>query len=118
VLTTSPPGNQAFALLRARVAAAFFADAERAAAGRAAEAAPPFLPPFLAGALLTGLPRPEPLCLPPPVLLLTVAQARRSASPSGTPRFSYPSSMCSACRFCFSVYFDLSPRGVVRSPSR
>src|SRR5687767_11017016 len=37
-----------------RVRAAFFAEAERAAAGRAAAAAPPFLPPFLAGPLLTG----------------------------------------------------------------
>lgn len=34
-----------------RVSAAFFADAERAAAGRAAAASPPFLPPFFAGSL-------------------------------------------------------------------
>lgn len=78
--------------LRLRVCAAFLAEAERAAAGRAAEAALPFLPPFFAGALLTALPRPEPLCLPPPVILFTVAHARRSAPFSGTPRFSYPSS--------------------------
>jgi nitrate/nitrite transporter NarK len=32
--------------------------------------------------------RPEPLFLPPPSCLLTVAQARLSASPSGTPRSS------------------------------
>lgn len=31
---------------------------------------------------------PEPLFLPPPLCLFTVAQARRSASPSDTPRFS------------------------------
>jgi len=37
-------------------------------------------PPFLAGALLTDCPRPEPDRLPPPFILLTVAQARRSAS--------------------------------------
>lgn len=32
-----------------------------------------------------------------------------SASDSETPRFSYDSSMCSACLFCLSVYLDLSP---------
>src|SRR5437667_11957761 len=76
------------AVLCARVLAAFFAEALRAAAGRDAEAAPPFRPPFLAGALLTALPLPAPLFLPPPVISLTVAHARRSASPSDTPRFS------------------------------
>jgi hypothetical protein len=70
---------------RFRVAAAFFADRLRAAAGREAEAAPPRRPPFLAGPLLVRLPRPEPLFFPPPVDLFTVAQARRSASPRETP---------------------------------
>ena len=37
---------------------------------------------------VSGLPRPEPLFLPPPFSLFTVAQARRSASSSGTPLFS------------------------------
>ena len=73
---------------RALVAAAFLADAERSADGRAAAALPPSRPPFRAGALLTGLPTPEPLFLPPPVILFTVAQARRSASCSESPRFS------------------------------
>jgi hypothetical protein len=36
----------------------------------------------------SGLPRPEPLFSPPPLSLFTVAQARRSASPDETPRFS------------------------------
>jgi hypothetical protein len=67
--------------------AAFFVE-DFLADDLAAVAAPPFLPPFLAEALLVFLPRPDPLFLPPPVLLLTVAQARRSASFSLTPRFS------------------------------
>ena len=71
-----------------RVRAAFFALADRAASGRAADDAPPFCPPFRAGVVLTGWPRPEPLFFPPPVILLTVAQARFSASSFGTPRFS------------------------------
>jgi len=41
--------------------------------------------------------------LPPPVSLLTVAHARASAVRLPTPRFSYPSSMCSAMRFCLGV---------------
>src|SRR5688500_17144398 len=62
-------------------------------------------------ALVSGLPRPDPPgLLPPPVCLLTVAHARRSASFFETPRFSYPSSMWSAIRSCLFVYFDLSPR--------
>src|SRR3954470_4801259 len=81
-----------FATLRLRVAAAFFAERERAAAGRLAEAlpprGPPIRPPFLAETLVSGTPRPEPLLLPPPVSLLTVAQARRSASCLGVPRSS------------------------------
>jgi hypothetical protein len=65
--------------MRAGVCAAFFSEALRAAAGRDAEVTPPFVPPFLTGALLMALPRPELSVLPPPVILLTVAQARRSA---------------------------------------
>src|SRR5262245_44336205 len=99
---------------RARVGAAFRADADRADFGRAADAAPPIRPPFFAGARFGRLPTPDPPFLPPPVVAFTVAQARRSASSSGTPRSSYPSSMCSAIRFCLSVYLDLSPRGIGR----
>jgi hypothetical protein len=76
------------AAFRFLVAAAFFAAALFAAAGRALEAAPPLRPPFFAGSLFTSLPRPEPDFFPPPVILLTVAQARPSASFLGTPRFS------------------------------
>jgi hypothetical protein len=64
---------------RLRVAAAFFVERDRAAAGRPAEA------------------------LPPPVSLLTVAQAHRSAAFLPTPRCSYPFSMCSAWRFYLPV---------------
>src|SRR4029078_8518266 len=66
-------------------------------------AAAPLRPPLRAGPLLVARPRPDPLFSPPWSILLTVAHARRSASPSETPRSSYPSSMCSACRFCLSV---------------
>src|SRR5262245_15118398 len=90
----------AAAARRLRVWAAFFAEAERSANERPAEASPPLWPPFFAGAVLVFLPRPDPLFLPPPVILFTVAQARRAASSSGTPRFSYPSLMCLAWRFC------------------
>jgi hypothetical protein len=72
--------------LRRRVAAPLRAAAERDAFEREREAA-----------------RPDPLFLPPPSSLFTVAQARRSASRRETPRFSYPSSMCSAFRFCLFV---------------
>jgi hypothetical protein len=81
-----------------RVAAVFLAEAARAAAGRDAAALSPSFPPLRAGAWPSGLPRPEPDFLPPPVSLFTVAQARRSASGAGTPRASSPSSMCSAWR--------------------
>jgi hypothetical protein len=97
---------------RARVLAAFLAEADRAAAERPADAAPPLRPPFVAGAFLVGLPLPDPLFLPPPDILLTVAQARRSASLSPTPRSLYPFSMCSAWRSCFPVYFVFSPLGM------
>jgi len=53
-----------------------------------AVAAPPLRPPSRAGSLLVARPRPEPLFFPPPSILFTVAQARRSASFRGTPRFS------------------------------
>ena len=85
---------------RRRVAAALRADAEREDLEREAAARPPLLPPLRDELLLVFFPRPEPLFLPPPVSLFTVAQARRSASLRETPRFSYPSSICSAWRFC------------------
>jgi hypothetical protein len=88
---------------RLRVAAAFRADADRAALGRAADAWPPFFPPLRDALRFTGFPLPEPLFFPPPVSLFTVAHARRSASRRDTPRSSYPSSMCRACRFCLFV---------------
>ncbi|HKT58617.1 MAG TPA: hypothetical protein VJQ46_01125 [Gemmatimonadales bacterium] len=72
--------------LRLRVAAAFRADADRAALLRRAEARPPSRPPFFAGLLLVLRPRPEPDFLPPPDIAFSVAQARRSASDRGTPR--------------------------------
>lgn len=71
--------------LRRRVAAALRAAAERADFGRDAEALPPLRPPFRAGAFDVRLPRPEPLFLPPPDILFSVAQARRAASLRGTP---------------------------------
>jgi hypothetical protein len=73
---------------RFRVAAAFLAERLRAAADRDADARPPFRPPFRLGALLFFFPRPDPLFLPPPLSLLTVAHARRSASPFEVPRCS------------------------------
>jgi hypothetical protein len=90
-------------LLRRRVAAAFRAAADRDDLDRDAEALPPLRPPLREELLLLFLPRPDPLFLPPPSSLLTVAQARRAASPPDTPRLSYPSSMCSAFRFCLLV---------------
>jgi hypothetical protein len=74
--------------LRLRVAAAFRAEAERADFGREAEAFPPFRPPLRAGAVEVRFPRPDPLFFPPPDILFSVAQARRSASFRDTPRFS------------------------------
>src|SRR5205809_1153747 len=81
-----PCQRELAAAFRLRVAAAFFADAERSAAERLADAAPPFAPPFLLEACDSFLPRPPPDFLPPPDSLLTVAHARRFASPSDTPR--------------------------------
>jgi hypothetical protein len=56
--------------LRAQVLAPFFADAVLAAVDRPADARPLNFPPFFDGALLVFLPRPEPLFLPLPELLL------------------------------------------------
>ena len=53
-----------------------------------AAALPPFRPPFSEGDVFISFPRPEPLFLPPPVSLFTVAQARPSASFFGVPRSS------------------------------
>jgi hypothetical protein len=61
---------------------------------------PPLCPPLRDGEASVECPRPDPLFFPPPVSLFTVAHARRSASFFPTPRLSYESSMCSACRFC------------------
>ena len=116
VLFREPVLFRELVLFRFRVAAAFRAEAERDDLVREAAARPPFLPPFRDELRLVFLPRPEPLFLPPPVSLFTVAQARRSASPVETPRSSYPSSICRACRFCFDVYEDLSPRAMIVLP--
>jgi hypothetical protein len=70
-----------------------------------------FLAAFLLVAFFVPL-RALPLRLPPPSCLFTVAQAMRSAVPSLAPRSRSLSSMCSAWRFCLSVYADLSPRGM------
>ena len=64
------------------------APAERDEEARDPLAAPPLRPPFLALAFDVERPRPEPLASPPPLDLLTVAQARPSASPASTPRSS------------------------------
>lgn len=48
--------QQCHLFLRARVRAAFFADADFSAKGRLADALPPIFPPFLYGAGLTRLP--------------------------------------------------------------
>jgi len=74
--------------LRLRLEADFLAEEERDDFEREAEARPPFLPPFRDELRLVFFPRPEPLFLPPPVSLFTVAQARRPASFRDTPRFS------------------------------
>ena len=81
--------SQPRSAFRFLVAAAFLAAADRSARGRAAEAAPPIRPPRCAAGWPVDLPRPEPPgALPPASSLLTVAQARRSASFSETPRLS------------------------------
>ncbi len=59
------------------------------------------LPDFFADARF--LPSPPDFFLPPLSCLFTARQARSSASSFDTPFFSYPSSMCSAFRFCLSV---------------
>src|ERR1700709_1677989 len=58
---------------------------------------PPMRPPLREELLSSVFPRPDPPgFLPPWLVLFTVAQARRSASFFDVPRFSYPSSICSA----------------------
>lgn len=75
---------------------------------------PAYLLHFFADAVLVGLSRPDPPgFFPPPVILFTVDHARCFASFSDTPRFSYPTSMLLAWRYCFSVYLDLSPLGII-----
>jgi hypothetical protein len=78
------------AVVLRRVDDVFLAELERPEDFRVVEdlALPPLAPPFRADAVEVFLPRPEPLFLPPPVSLFTVAQARRSASFFETPRFS------------------------------
>ena len=71
--------------LRRRVAAPFRAAAEREAFDRDAA---PLRPPLRDALLVLFFPRPDPLFLPPPSSLFTVAQARRSASRRETPLFS------------------------------
>src|SRR5687767_14563201 len=83
---------------------------------RGLQCLPPFSQPLRLDSRLSVFPRPLPDFLPPPLSLFTVAHARRSASFSDTPRFSYPSSMCSAWRFCLSVYAPLSPLGINYPP--
>src|SRR5262245_60967036 len=75
-------------------------------------ATPPLRPLFFVDDFYFFLPRPPPLFSPPPDSLLTVAQARRFASLLLVSRFSQPSAMCSASRFCLPLYFDLLPRAV------
>lgn len=112
-------------LLRARVRAAFFAAADRVGDLRAVLRADDFLAAvFLEADFLVAVffevallrvavfLAPDPLA--PPSCLFTVAQARFSAVFLDTPFFSYPSSMCSAWRFCLLEYEDLSPRGMTR----
>ena len=83
MLPYSPaPQWLAAAARRLRVWAAFLAEAERSANERAAEAAPPLWPPVFAGAVLLFLPRPEPLCLPPPSFC---SQWPRRAAPPRLP---------------------------------
>jgi hypothetical protein len=53
-----------------------------------AVAAPPLRPPFSAGSLFLGLPRPEPLFSPPPLSAFTVAHAFRLAVFFESPRSS------------------------------
>ena len=77
-----------FADRLARVAAAFLADADRAAAGRLADAVPPKRPPFFAGACDDRLPTPDPDFLPPWSEAFTVAHARCFAWEGESPRLS------------------------------
>jgi hypothetical protein len=87
LFVAEPLREELFAAELLRLAAVLLdsVDAERAAAGRFAAA---FFAPRFADVFVAFLARPDPLFLPPPVSLLTVAQARRSASSSETPRLS------------------------------
>ena len=74
-------------------------------------------PPFLAGAHIDGGPVLSRFSCAPPVMALTVAQARVFRPlPSVFPALRNSPRCCSACRFCLSVYLPLSPRGMARSP--
>ena len=75
---------------RFRVAAAFLPAALRFAVDWLE---PAFRPPFFDAERFSVLPRPEPDFFPPPDSLLTVAQARASASFVDVPLFLYPSAM-------------------------
>jgi len=66
-------------------AAAFLADADRVCRRSVCGGAAPRRPRLRDEDVSLGLPRPDPHFLPPWSCLFTVAQARRSASPSGTP---------------------------------
>ena len=59
-----------------------------------------------------GTLRPKAIFLPPPWTLLSVAHARASALGRPTPFCPELFSMAPAWRFCWSVYADLSPRGM------
>jgi hypothetical protein len=70
---------------RRRVAAPFLAALDRLAFDLVDAL---FRPPLRDALLLDFFPRPDPLFLPPPSSLFTVAHARRAASRRDTPRFS------------------------------
>src|SRR3954470_13084740 len=78
-------GHRPWLERRLRVAAAFLPARTRVAWDWEE---PPLWPPLRLEGWASVLPRPEPDFLPPWVSLLTVAQARRSASFLDAPRFS------------------------------
>ncbi len=85
-------------------------------AGRAAAAAPPSRPPFLAGPLLTFLPRPlPPGFLPPPVDLFTVAHALRILVPGrlfkNFTTFEEVSAFCVSESRAFRISIDTNAPG-------
>jgi hypothetical protein len=77
---------------------------------------PPLRPPLRLADRFSLWPRPLPDFLPPPDSLFTVAHARALAVFADTPRFSYPSAMCSARRFCLPVYALLLPLAISQPP--